>query len=42
MLTTIPLLRQNPKFTVVDDPEVIRHLILERLPLIWDRFAKEP
>lgn len=26
---TIPQLRQNPKFVVVDDPEVIGHLIAE-------------
>jgi len=38
---SILLLRENPKFVVVDDPEVIRHLIPERFPLVVDGFTKE-
>ncbi len=34
-------LRQNPKFIVCDDPEVVRDLASEGFPLIWDGLSEE-
>jgi hypothetical protein len=31
----------TPKFVVADGPEVVRHLIAERFPLIWGGFLEE-